>query len=77
MDKTKVKNLRDLVAAAAELYGDKTFIKEKAGKDIAEKSFKQMYNDAISAPFLRAASSFLWTLSCPAPICASFCNEPT
>ena len=60
MDKTKVKNLRDLVAAAAELYGDKTFIKEKAGKDIkdiAEKSFKQMYNDALRvSSFLLAHS---------------------
>lgn len=45
MDKAKVKNLRDLYEAAAECFGDGIFVKEKAGKDIVEKSFKCFETD--------------------------------
>lgn len=46
MNRDTVKNLRDLIERAAALYGDKTFVKEKAGKDVAEKSFNDMLNDS-------------------------------
>ena len=45
MNKNTVKTLRDLVERSAALYGDKTFIKEKAGKDIVEKSFNTAIAD--------------------------------
>ncbi|MBQ8787355.1 MAG: AMP-binding protein [Oscillospiraceae bacterium] len=45
MDKAKVKSLQDLVRLAAEEYGDHIFIKEKAGKEIVEKSFNQFFSD--------------------------------
>ena len=53
MDKTKVKSLQDLVRLAAEEYGDHPFIKEKAGKDVVEKSFNQFFSDT------RKVASFL------------------
>lgn len=40
-----VKTLADLVAYAAESFGKKTYIKEKCGKDISEKSFAEFYED--------------------------------
>ncbi|MBQ8613503.1 MAG: AMP-binding protein [Ruminiclostridium sp.] len=46
MNRDTVKSLRDLVERAAALYGNKTFVKEKAGKDIVEKSFNDMLNDS-------------------------------
>lgn len=46
MNRDTVKNLRDLIERAAVLYGDKTYIKEKAGKDVVEKSFNDMMNDS-------------------------------
>ena len=45
MEKINVNTLRDLVEQAAAEYGDKTFLKEKAGKDIVEKSFNDMLRD--------------------------------
>lgn len=45
MDKSKIKTLLDLAKASAEKYGEKTFIKEKNGNEISEKSFAQFYND--------------------------------
>ena len=53
MDKTKVKSLQDLVRLAAEEYGDGAFVKEKAGKEVVEKSFKQFFTDT------RKVASFL------------------
>ncbi len=46
MNRDTVKNLRDLIERAAALYGDKTFVKEKAGKEVVEKSFNDMVNDS-------------------------------
>lgn len=46
MDKSRVKTLRDLIMISAECYGDNIFVKEKAGKDISEKSFNDFYNDS-------------------------------
>ncbi|MBQ5332777.1 MAG: AMP-binding protein [Oscillospiraceae bacterium] len=45
MNKESIKNLQQLVQAAAEEYGDKVFLKEKQGKDISEKSFNNFYED--------------------------------
>lgn len=45
MDKSRVKTLRDLVMVSAECYGDNIYLKEKAGKEISEKSFNDFYND--------------------------------
>ena len=46
MDKSLNKTLQDLVRLAAEEYGEKTYIKEKAGKDIAEHSFAKLYSES-------------------------------
>lgn len=43
MDKNKVKTLRDLIIEAAECYGDKTFMKERNGKNVVETSFNELY----------------------------------
>lgn len=45
MDKHTIKTLQDLVVAAAREYGDKIFLKEKHGKDVAEKSFRTFCED--------------------------------
>ena len=45
MEKSSINNLRDLVEQAAKEYGDKIFLKEKAGKDIVEKTFNDMLRD--------------------------------
>ncbi len=43
-----IKTLRDLVERSAQLYSDKTYIKEKAGKEVVEKSFNNFLNDTRS-----------------------------
>lgn len=53
MDKASVKTLSDLVRISAAEYGDKTFIKEKAGKEVLEKSFNTIYENC------RKVSAFL------------------
>ncbi len=53
MNREIVKTLRDLVERSAALYGDKTYIKEKSGKDVIEKSFNDMLNNS------RSISSYL------------------
>lgn len=45
MDKTKIKNLTDLVRASAAEYGDKTYIKELKAKNIIETSFNEFYRN--------------------------------
>lgn len=45
MDKTKVATLQDLLEQSAACYGDKTFMKERAGKDDREISFVQLLTD--------------------------------
>ena len=45
MKKENINSLRDLVENAAGLYGDKVFLKEKAGKDIVEKTFNNFCDD--------------------------------
>lgn len=45
MDKNKIKTLRDLYEEAAALYGDAPYVKEKAGKEVVEKSFVQFADD--------------------------------
>lgn len=47
MDRNSVKTLYDLIKEAAAEYGDKTFTKEKNGKDISEKSFSRFYEDSL------------------------------
>lgn len=39
MDKCRIKNLTNLIEAAAAEYGDKTFIKERCGSGVSEKSY--------------------------------------
>lgn len=46
MTSENIKTLRDLIEKSAELYGDKTFIKEKAGKELSEKSFNEFLADS-------------------------------
>ncbi len=58
MDKNNVKTLLDLTKQAAIEFGDKTYIKEKNGKDVVEKSFKSFYDDSMRvAEFLKQASN--------------------
>lgn len=45
MEKTSVKTLSDLVRLSAEEFGSGTFIKEKAGKEISEKTFGEFFED--------------------------------
>ncbi len=45
MDKTKIKTVSDLISEAAALYGGKTFVKEKDGNGIKEKSFDRFFGD--------------------------------
>lgn len=45
MDKNKIKTLQDLVRESASEFGDKIFIREKNGKEISEKSFRNLYDD--------------------------------
>ncbi|MDE6727130.1 MAG: AMP-binding protein [Oscillospiraceae bacterium] len=42
-----MKTLYDLVSGAKEKFGGKTFIKEKAGEGISEKTFGQFHDDAL------------------------------
>lgn len=46
MDKALIKTLADLVRLSAEEFGDKAFIKEKAGNDISEYSHAKLYSDS-------------------------------
>ena len=55
MEKSSINNLRDLVEQAAAEYGNKVFLKEKAGKDVVEKSFNDMLSDT------RKVSNYLLT----------------
>ncbi len=58
MNRETVMTLRDLVAASAACYGDKPFIREKAGRDIAETSFQAMYDHVLQVgAFLRSISA--------------------
>ncbi len=45
MNKESIKNLQQLVSAAAAEYGDKVFLRERNGRDISEKSFNEFYED--------------------------------
>ncbi len=45
MDKNKIKNLRDLYEEAGVLYASDVFLKEKAGKEIIEKTFARFRDD--------------------------------
>lgn len=57
MEKNSVKTLQDLIKAAADEYGDKTFIKEKIKNDVAETSFKELFvNSRKVADFLNSIS---------------------
>ncbi len=46
MNKTNLKTLQDLLVAAAENFGDKTYLKEKHGKEIVGISFAGLAEDA-------------------------------
>ena len=57
MDKSAVKTLADLVVNAAEQFGDKTFVKEKKGTEIAEKSFSEFRSESLKiASYLKELS---------------------
>lgn len=58
IDKTKVITLQDLLEQAAACYGDKTFMKEKAGKEDFETSFVKLKEDCKKlAAFLQQRGS--------------------
>lgn len=82
MDKSKIKTLQDLLRESANEYGDRTFLKEKKGKDISEKSFKELYEDSCRlAGYLRSkydgvihtavigGSSYAWLVSYFGTVC--------
>lgn len=46
MNKALNKTLQDLVRLAAEEYGDRPYIREKAGKDLVDSSFSKLYSDS-------------------------------
>ncbi len=45
MNKNNIRTLQELVVASANEYGDKIFLKEKHGKEVAEKSFNEFCSD--------------------------------
>lgn len=47
MDKNSIKTLYDLIKHSSESYGSKTFLKEKNGKEITEKTFSDFYQDSL------------------------------
>ena len=53
MEKTSVKNLQDLIVKSAECYGEKSFLRERAGKADKDTSFAQLLADC------RRTASFL------------------
>ena len=53
----EIETIEDLISYAADEYGDKTFLKEKAGEGFKEKGFKTFYEDALRV------SSFLKKIS--------------
>lgn len=82
MDKQKIKTLQDLLRESAEEYGDRTFIREKDGKDISERSFRQLYEDScrlagyISSKYkdvihtaVIGASGYKWIVSYFGTVC--------
>lgn len=57
MEKAKIKTLRDLIVESAECYGEKTFMKERAGKDVNEHSHAALRDDSLKlASFLKTVS---------------------
>jgi len=46
MNKALNKTLQDLVRLAAEEYGDRPYIREKAGKELVDSSFSRLYSDS-------------------------------
>lgn len=46
MNKALNKTLQDLVRLAAEEYGDRPYIREKAGKELVDSSFNKLYSDS-------------------------------
>lgn len=81
MDKNKIKTLQDLLRESANEYGDSTFVKEKHGNEISEKSFRLLYEDACriagyigihSEPIHTAvigSSSYAWMVSYFGTVC--------
>lgn len=58
MDKTKIKTLQELLREAANEYGERVFIREKNGREIAEKTFKRLYEDSCRlAGYIRSQYS--------------------
>lgn len=82
MDKLKIKTLQDLLKESANEYDDRTFLKEKNGKEISEKSFKELYEDSCRlAGYIRSkyngtihtavigSSSYAWIVSYFGTVC--------
>lgn len=56
MQEEKIKSIADLLYAAADEYGDKIYLRQKVGKEIAEKTFRAFGEDAGKvASFLKKA----------------------
>ncbi len=54
MERSDVRTLRDLILCSAKEYGDKTFLKERAGKEVLSHSHNDLKNDALRlVSFLR------------------------
>lgn len=90
MDKQTIKTLQDLVAASAKEYGDKIFVKEVCGKEIAEHSFAAFCEDVQRmTAFINArrtgdtlhaavigASSYAWLVSYFGTVCGGNAAVP-
>ena len=46
MDKTKIGTIHDLARESAAENGDRVYIREKAGKEIIDRTFNEFYRDA-------------------------------
>lgn len=73
MDKNKVATLRDLILESAACYGDKVFIKERAGKEITEHSHNDLRDDALRlVSFLRKIAGERIHAAVTGPTCYAY-----
>lgn len=73
MDKSKVKTLRDLIFESAACYGDKVFMKERAGSDVIEHSYNELRDDSLRlVSFLRKIAGERVHAAVTGPTCYAY-----
>lgn len=73
MDKNKVKTLRDLITESAACYGDKVFMKERAGSNVTEHSYNDLRDDSLRlVSFLRRIAGERAHAAVTGPTCYAY-----